>query len=700
MPSPDALRQVSLSPFPGEGGKAAASNAGLALAVDIGGTFTDVTLQDPATGQVWRAKVPSVPTDPSRAFIAGMEAALALAGAPPAAIARVLHGTTVATNLILEGKGARAALVTTAGFRHVLDIGRQDIPRSANLYAWRKPRRPVPASRVFEVAERIGPGGDVLLPLDEAGVAQAAEACLRHGVQAVAVCLLHGFANPVHERRVVELLRAALPGVAVTAAVDVLPVVREYERTLATILNATVMPPVSTYVGRLAEQLREAGVHAPLMLMQSNGGVAGVATIRRAPALTALSGPAAGVVGARAVAGAAGVADLITVDIGGTSADISLIKSGRIGLTSAGRVGDWPLPLPMVDMVTVGAGGGSIARVSDGALLVGPASAGADPGPACYGAGGTAATVTDAHLVLGHLPPSLLGGRMTLDPAAAAAAIRREVADPLGLGLHEAARGVLAIADTTMVGAIRVVSVERGWDPRSFTLVPFGGAGSLHGVALAELLDIPAVLIPPAPGLLCAEGLLQSDLKAEFHRTLPQAGAASEAAINAALEALQEEASAWLAAEQVAEADRACEAVVLMRYEGQGGELAVRWDGTEAAALAAFRAAHQALYGFTMDAPAEFVTLRVEATGRMSAAAAGRLATAPMPDPDGMRTVHFAGGSQDVPVLDRGKLGAGAAFPGPAIVTQLDATTLVPPGWRAEVLDTGAILLRRDERTL
>ena len=667
----------------------------LALAVDIGGTFTDVTLQDPATGQSWRAKVPSVPTDPSRAFIAGMQAALDQADATPADIARVLHGTTVATNLILEGKGARAALVTTAGFRHVLDIGRQDIPRSANLYAWRKPRRPIPASRVFEVAERIGPGGDVLLPLDEAGVDVAADACRRHGVQAVAVCLLHGFANPVHERRVVELLRAALPGIAITAATDVLPVVREYERTLAAILNATVMPPVATYVGRLAERLHAAGVRAPLMLMQSNGGVAGVTTIRRAPALTALSGPAAGVVGARAVAAAAGIEDIITVDIGGTSADISLIKSGRIGLTSSGRVGDWPLPLPMVDMVTVGAGGGSIARVSDGALLVGPASAGADPGPACYGAGGTAATVTDAHLVLGHLPPSLLGGRMQLDPAAAAAAIQREVAEPLGLGLHEAARGILAIADTNMVGAIRVVSVERGWDPRGFTLVPFGGAGSLHGAALAELLGISSVLIPPAPGLLCAEGLLQSDLKAEFHRTLPQAGAPDEGAINAALDLLQTEAQAWLAAEQVATASRACDAVVLMRYEGQGGELAVPWAGTVAAALAAFRAAHQALYGFTMDTPAECVTLRVEATGRMPSAAAQRLTPAPMPAPSEHRTVHFASGPQDVPVLDRAALGAGATFSGPAIVTQLDATTLVPPGWEAEVLQAGAILLRR-----
>ena len=667
----------------------------LALAVDIGGTFTDVTLQDPATGRSWRAKTPSVPSDPSRAFVAGMEMVLAQAGATPGGIGRVLHGTTVATNLILEGKGARTALVTTAGFRHVLDTGRQDIPRQANLYAWRKPRRPVPASRIFEVAERVGPGGAVLTPLDEASVAEAAEACRRAGVEAVAVCLLHAFANAAHERRVVELLRAALPGVAVTAAPDVLPVVREYERALATILNASVMPPVSTYVGRLAARLAEAGVSAPLMLMQSNGGVAGVAAIQQAPALTTLSGPAAGVVGARAEAAACGIADIITVDIGGTSADISLIKSGRIGLTQNGRVGDWPLPLPMVDMVTVGAGGGSIARVADGALTVGPASAGADPGPACYGAGGTAATVTDAHVVLGHLPPALLNGRMRLDPAAAEAAVQQEVAGPLGLGLHAAARGILAIADTNMVGAIRVVSVERGWDPRDFTLVPFGGAGSLHGTALASLLGITSVLIPPAPGLLCAEGLLRSDLKSKFHRTLSSAGQPGEAAIAALAASLRADAEAWLAAEQVPEADRVCDTVVLMRYEGQGGEVAVAWEGTEDAALAGFRAAHQALYGFTIEAPVEFVTVRVEATGRMPVVATRPLAAAPFPAPGDTRTVHFADGSASVPVLARERLGAGAACDGPAVVTQLDALTLVPSGWRAVVRASGSLLLRR-----
>ncbi len=667
----------------------------LSIAIDIGGTFTDVTLQDPATGQAWRAKTPSIPSDPSKAFVEGMRLALALAGRDTAAIGRVLHGTTVATNLILEGKGAETALITTSGFRHVLDIGRQDIPRRANLYAWRKPRRPVPASRILEVVERIAPGGAVLTPLDEASVLEAAEACRRLGVSAVAICLLHSFAYPAHEQRVAEILRAALPGVAVTASVDVLPVVREYERTLATILNAGVMPAVSTYVARLATRLAEAGVTAPLLLMQSNGGVAGVPTINRAPAVTALSGPAAGVVGARTVAEAAGIKDLITVDIGGTSADICLIKDGRIGLTQSGKVGEWPLPLPMVDMVTVGAGGGSIARITDGALSVGPASAGADPGPACYARGGTWATVTDAHIVLGHLPPSLLGGRMQLDPALAEEAVRREVADPLGLDLHQAARGILAIADSNMVGAIRVVSVERGHDPRDFALVPFGGAGPLHGTALADLLGIPTVLIPPAPGVLCAEGLLGADLKAEFHRTLPHAGTPDESAANTLVAELRAEAEAWLEAEQVPPTDRGLEAVALMRYEGQGGELPIPWTGTCAAAIAAFNAAHQALYGFTMNTKVELVTLRVEATGRLPAPVLPHLAPAPMPAPVGTRTVHFATGSLETPIYDRDKLGAGTRFPGPCILTQLDATTLVPPGWTVDVHESGAVLLRK-----
>ncbi len=672
----------------------------LAVAVDIGGTFTDVALLDTVSGRLWRAKTPSDPADPSRAFMAGIGRALAAAGDTAPALARVLHGTTVATNMILEGKGAIAALVTTAGFRHVLTIGRQDIPRHANLHAWVKPPRPVPAARVLEVVERIGPGGAVLTPLDEASVQAAAEACRRLGVQAVAVCLLHAYANPAHEQRVAALLRAALPGIAVTASADVLPVVREYERTQATVLNAVVMPGVAQYVGRLQTRLTQAGVAAPLLLMQSNGGVAGAASVQRVPALTALSGPAAGVVGARAVAAACGLHDIITVDIGGTSADICLIRGGRIGLTQHGQVGSAPLPLPMVDMVTIGAGGGSVARVVNGALTVGPDSAGAVPGPAAYGNGGTAPTVTDAHVVLGHLPAHLLGGEMALDAAAAAAAVRHGVAAPLGLSTTEAARGILPIIDNNMVGALRVVSVERGHDPRDFALVAFGGAGPLHGCALASLLGIAQVLIPPAPGVLCADGLLAADLKAGFSRTLPQAGAIDADAAAEVFAALERQAADWFAAEQVAPAARTLHRIALLRYQGQGGEIAVAWTAPAAALRTAFAEAHAALYGFALDRPVELVTLRVEALGRMPHPVAASLPAGGGATATGTWPVQFADGARRVPLHARAALGAGDRLAGPAIVTQLDATTLIPPGWSGAVHPSGAILLTRDtERT-
>jgi N-methylhydantoinase A len=665
----------------------------LAIAVDIGGTFTDITLLDQTTGRQWRAKTASTPADPSLAFIAGVHLVLAKADVQAQEVERVLHGTTVATNLILEGKTARTALVTTAGFRHVLEIGRQDIPRHANLFAWVKPKRPVPPARVLEVRERIGPGGKVLTPLDEIRVDEIAAVLRRMDVQAVAICLLHSFANPTHERRVAELLGEALPDLAVTASVDVLPVVREYERSLATIMNASVMPAVTTYIQRLRGRLDDTNIKAPLLLMQSNGGVAGTATIARAPALTVLSGPAAGVVGAREAAAAVGITGIITVDIGGTSADICLLRGERIELTQRGHIGGWPLPLPMVDMVTIGAGGGSIARLSNGALIVGPASAGAVPGPACYGTGGEAPTVTDAHLVLGHLPASLLAGRMRLRPALAERAIRTHVADPLGLSLHDAARGILAIADSNMVGAVRVVSVERGHDPSDFVLVAFGGAGPLHGCSLAELLGISRVLVPPAPGVLCAEGLLAAGLKSEFSRTMPrpdQWDAAEDA-----FASLEAEAHAWFDAEQVPANDRAIVRVALLRYAGQGAELAIVWPRGANAARRAFAETHRALNGFTLEAPVELVTLRVEAVAEAPTSVPQRLPTGTGASPSGRQVMQLAGGTLEAPVFDRAALGAGDRFSGPAIVTQLDATTLVAPGWDAAVLTTGALLLEQ-----
>jgi N-methylhydantoinase A len=515
-------------------------------------------------------------------------------------------------------------------------------------------------------------------------------------VEAVAVCLLHAFANPSHEKRAAEILREELPDLAVTTSTDVLPVVREFERTLTTVLNATVMPGVTTYVGRLEKRLEDEKVAAPLLLMQSNGGVAGAATIRQAPALTALSGPAAGVVGARSVAAACGIKDIITVDIGGTSADICLIKDGKIGLTQNGKVGEWPLPLPMVDMVTIGAGGGSIAKVSDATLSVGPQSAGARPGPAAYGHGGQNPTVTDAHVVLGHLPSKLLGGRMALDVEAARTVVDK-VAEPLGLDTATAARGILAIVDNHMVGAVRVVSVERGHDPRDFTLVPFGGAGPLHGCSLAELLGISRVMIAPAPGILCADGLLAADLKAEFSRTLPKAGAIDMGIAESIIAELQGQAAAWFDAEGVAEADRRVQTVALLRYHGQGGELAVTWGDSREAVEAAFAAEHKALYGFTLDTAIELVTLRIEAAGMTVEPPPAALEAGSSVIPFDHVPVHFESGVASVPVVDRSTLGAGATFAGPMILTQLDTTTLVTPGWTGTVHGSGALLLTRKQ---
>jgi len=670
----------------------------LIVAVDIGGTFTDITLQDIQTAEAWTAKTPSTPRDPSEAFITGVLLALDQAGRSATEISRVLHGTTVATNLILEGRTAATALLTTAGFRHVLEIGRADLPRRDNLWAWVKPKRPVPPSLVFEAAGRMDANGLELEPLDTEAVRRAAHAAAAAGVKAIAICFLHAFANAAHERQSLDILRAEVPQLAFSASSDVLPIVREYERSMATVLNVGVMPAVSTYIERLEARLKDAEIAAPLLLMKSNGGVAGAAAIRRAPVQTALSGPAAGVVGARMMAEAAGIEDIITVDIGGTSADICLISKGKIGLTQSGRVGPWPLPLPMIDMVTIGAGGGSIAQCQpDGTLTVGPQSAGADPGPASYARGGSAATVTDAHLVLGHLPESLLGGRMKLERRLAQEAVDR-IAQPLGLSLERAARGILSIVNNNMVGAIRVVSVERGHDPRDFTLVPFGGAGPLHGCALAELLGMRRILVPPSPGVLCAQGLLAADLKSDFTISIAEALAAADPKrIRSAFTSLEEAARIWFEQEAVSAEDQSLRRVALMRYEEQGHELAIDWPVDDDFGLLArhFSEAHKALYGFDLPNVAiEIVTLRVEAAGKLPAPTPGRAGQGDLKTAQvGAQMMILDGREASVPVFDRKFLGAGSEVNGPAIVTQLDSTVLVEHGWNMSVHGSGALIL-------
>jgi N-methylhydantoinase A len=682
----------------------ASDKHGYAVALDVGGTFTDVALVHEASGRLWVTKTPTTPHDPSVGFIAGIDKALRLAGAEAASLRHVLHGTTTATNAILESKGARAGLLTTAGFRDVLEIGRHDIPRRANMFAWIKPSRPVPPERIFEVGGRITVDGEELEPLDEAAVLAAARALRAAAVDSIAVCFLHSYANPAHERRAAVLLREQHPDAAVSLSSEVLPVFREFERSMGTVLNAYVQPLVGRYVARLVEQLRPRGITAPLSIMKSNGGVIGADVVRTQAIHTALSGPAAGVIGVRRVGEAAGFENLISVDVGGTSADVCLVRAGEAEVTVEGRVGAWPLHVPMIDIHTIGAGGGSIARVSeDGTLTVGPDSAGAAPGPVCYGAGGEEPTVTDAHLVLGRIPPHLLGGEIALDVEAARRAIEARVARPLGLPLAAAAQGILDIVNNNMVGALRLVSVERGYDPRDFVLVPFGGAGPLHGADLAALLAMRTVLVPRHPGVLSTFGLLGTEVRNDYARTHlqkpPDYDLASMARVYAELEA---QADAWLAAESVSPGARRLTRLADLRYRHQGFELTVPWPERALsvdALIARFHERHRQLYTYALtDAPVEIVTLRVAAAGRVrrfTLPPLGRRRAA-RTRPANRRRVYFAGsGWSSCPCVDRTTLGAGAVVRGPAIVEQLDTTTVVPPGQRATVDRIGNLVLER-----
>ena len=678
------------------------------IGVDTGGTFTDVALLDASDGRLWVSKTSSTPDDPSRGFAQGIAEGLASGSASGDSVSRVLHGTTVATNLILERKGPAVAILVTRGFRHILEIGRHDIPRKSNLFTWVKPQRPVPPQHLWEIPGRMGYAGDEVEPLDEPAVRAAARELAAEGIHTVAIVLLHSYANPAHERRAAEIIRAERPDALVSISSEILPVFREYERCLTTLLNAYVMPAISTYVERLEQRTRACGIGAPLLLMKSSGGVTSTQSARRKPVETALSGPAAGAVGAAFIGAAAGFHDLLTNDIGGTSADISVIQGGAPRLTTTGMIGGWRVGLPMVDIMTIGAGGGSIARVSRaGGLVVGPESAGAQPGPVCYGRGGSEPTVTDAHVVLGHLPPYLLGGSFTLDAVAARNAIRTRIAEPLGLTLEAAARGILEVLDNNMVGAMRVVSVERGIDPAELVLVPFGGAGPLHGASLARLMGCKTTLIPPAPGVLSALGLLVSNLRAEFARTcLQRAGHYDMAQLGAVFDELTQDAVAWLEAEAVPAPSRVLIKQASLRYKDQGFELDVPWHGgvddvALAALLDSFHDAHERSYRFALrDMPIEIVTLRVDAVGLLPPVT--RHALVPRgPATDaivGQQNIAFADGTIEVPVYDRNRLGAGARIDGPAVITQLDATTLLLPGQAAEVEPYGSLIVREGAR--
>ena len=679
------------------------------VAVDVGGTFTDVVLCNLDTNQQSVFKTPSTPDDPSAGFLTGLRQILEVNGVKPAQVKHIFHGTTIATNAILENKGSRVGVLVPEGFKYVLEIGRHGTPRLVNPNSWIKPERPVRPRDIEEIPERVSSDGEILIPLDETAVRRAARRFRDEGILSIAVSFLHSYANRDHESRARELILEEFPNAQVSLSSEVLAVFREYERTITTVLNAYVMPRVSTYLGNLEQALEGEKVDSTISIMKSNGGIVGSSVAVRQPVHTALSGPAAGVMATLQIAESTGVLNCISFDMGGTSTDVSLIKERHPTTNLGGNLGDWPIQLPMLDIVTIGCGGGSIAAVSaSGGLSVGPASAGAVPGPVCYGKGGEAPTVTDANLVLGRINTQIAGGILSLDGRAAAEAIQQNIASPLGLDQNAAANGILKIANNTMVGAIRNISVERGHDPKDFALVAYGGAGPMHAIDVAALLGINRVVVPLNPGIASAFGLLAAEFKNDYARTfLQQAPGYDLDGIELVYSELEAEGRAWLNEEGVPRRVHAMSRSADLRYAHQGSEVTVPLSGKQAtgesmdALIQEFHAQHQQLYGFSLDQPVEIVTLRVTVSGDVGSVA--------LPRWDGVsysaekaildrRQVYFDQGNGFVPcnIYSRDQLSLGASISGPAILEGMDSTVVINPGWTSLVDDCGNCIIRPD----
>jgi N-methylhydantoinase A len=673
------------------------------LGVDVGGTFTDVLLVDEESGATWRAKTASTPSDQAVGVLNGIGQVCAAAGIELAEVGQVLHGTTVATNAILEGKGASVGLVTTKGFRQVLQIGRSYVPGGlAGWIIWPKPEPLAALENTVEVDERVASDGTVIRELDEEDVRAQLAKLAGTGIEALAVSLINSFAEPKHERRIAEIAVELLPGVPVSLSSDVLPELREYERTLTTVANGYVQPQVKKYVENLARQLRDGGVSGELAILRSDGGLSAAHSAIEAPVTLLLSGPAGGVTGAVWVAEQCGYRDFITFDMGGTSTDVALVQdlSPRMGRET--EVGDLKVRASSVDVRTVGAGGGSIAHVPEltKALRVGPQSAGASPGPAAYGKDGTEPTVTDANVVLGYLPPSLAGGEIALDVDGARTAVQA-IADAIGLESAEAAaEGIIDIVNENMLGGLRLVSVQQGFDPRDFALVAFGGAGPLHANALAKLTGAWPVIVPPSPGVLCALGDATTSLRDESARTvLAKFGDLGEGDLGAILSELAAEAGERLTAQGVDPADQTMAYQVDIRYHGQGFEIPIQLPGsaTTLAELAAlFDAEHERLFSFLLTVDHELVNARATVTGPRPS-----LGVVALPEGDGdpsaalvdSHRLHVGGENVEAQVYDRGRLRAGDDVRGPAVITEMDSTTLVLPGHHAVVHPSGSLLL-------
>ena len=668
------------------------------IGIDVGGTFTDFTLHDTDSGAVHHFKLPTTPADPSQAIADGIAELMRAHGIPPSRIGFIGHGTTIATNMVIERKGVPAGLVTTRGFRDVLEIGRQVRPHLYD-YTVRTPPPLIPRQARIEVPERLDADGQVLTPLDEGAVRDAAETLKAQGVQAVAICFLHAYLNPGHEQRAAAIVRAVLPDAFVSTSSDVLPEFREFERFSTTAINATIGPRMALYLARFLDRLRALDLATAPYTIHSNGGLMSVETVRQFPVRTCLSGPAAGVVGAGQVATASGHPNVITFDAGGTSTDVSLVLDGRPAFTTERLIADYPVRTPMVDVHVIGAGGGSIAWLDDaGALKVGPRSAGADPGPVAYGRGGRDPTLTDANIVLHRLDPvALLNGRMAVDEAAARRAIADRIATPLGLTVEQAALGIIRIAVANMSRAIRSVSTEKGHDVGAFALFPYGGAGPLHAVAVAEECGLTRVLVPVEPGTLCARGILLSDVSLDLVRSeIIEAKPDNWPRVTAHLHAMDAQGRAWLDQEAMPEERRRFETVIDGRYKGQNHEVRVRLDAAPdiATFLAAFAEAHRREYGYDIpDRAVEVVNCRLKAIGLIDRPQATFHAAAASPAPKARRLVHFDGGWIDTPVHDRAALGVGTSLQGPAVIDEMSSTTILPANWRLTVDQAGNLIL-------
>jgi N-methylhydantoinase A len=671
------------------------------IGIDIGGTFTDIVALD-RHGRLTQTKVPTTPKDLLQGVDAGVRRVLALADAVAGTVERFIHGTTVATNAILERKGPATAILTTQGFEDVLELGRMkrsrmyDLEMDAETPTFLAPRR-----RRIGIPERLGARGEVLVPLDEAAVRAAVTALRADGVQAVAVCYLFSFLDAAHERRTREICAEVAPEISVSLSSDVDPTFREYERLCVTAFDAYLRPVVQRYLAGLAQTLSALGVRAVPLIMRSRGGIVSAALAAREPVTLFLSGPAGGVIGAAFAAERSGVRDFVSLDMGGTSNDVALVRGGVPLIASEGAIGPYPVRTPMVDVSTIGAGGGSIAWIDKaGGLRVGPESAGADPGPACYGRGGEHATVTDANLVLGYLDPDrFAGGLMRLDRGAAERAVGA-IAGRLGRDVIAAAAGIHRVVNARMADQIRLVTIKRGYDPRRFALVVLGGAGPVHGVRLAEEMGLSEVIVPETPGVLAAFGLLAAAIEHHHARTLHgRADRVDLDAVNRCLAELHAMGRVRMRDEGVPPADVRVAYAADMRYVGQAYELEVPLTAPVTHAdlpdvLGAFHAVHERVYGYARPQEAvEFVNFRAVHTYplprpviRAAAAAGGSAADARV----GEREAWFVRAGAELAafrtsIYDRARLPVGALVAGPAIVEQADTTTVVPPGYAAEV---------------